>query len=109
MQLVWTPNDALNAEGASSESEARAAQTEMQKLALKNSVRLEVLQAYQAVREAEIALLTTKRGLDSAEEAYRVRRELFRNGRSTSVELSDSELLLIRASLASVNARWISA
>jgi outer membrane protein TolC len=105
VQLVWTPNDALSAGGASSESEARAAQTEMQKAALKNSVRLEVTQAYQAVREAEIALQTTKRGLDAAEEGYRVRRELFRNGRSTSVELTDSQVQLIRASIESINAR----
>jgi outer membrane protein len=105
VQLVWTPNDALNAGSASSESEARAAQTEMQKAALKNSVRLEVMQAYQAVREAEVAQQTTKRGLDAAEEGYRVRRELFRSGRSTSVELTDSQIQLIRASIEAINAR----
>jgi outer membrane protein TolC len=105
VQFIWTPNDALNGAGLSSESEARAAQTEMQKEALKNSVRLDVMQAYQSVREYEIAVETTKRGLDAAEEGYRVRRELFRNGRSTSVELTDSQVQLTRASLDSINAR----
>jgi outer membrane protein TolC len=102
---VWTPNDALSGKGSSDESEARAAQTEMQKEALKNSVRLEVMQAYNAVREFEVAVQTTKRGLDAAEEGYRVRRELFRNGRSTSVELTDAQVQLTRASLESINAR----
>jgi outer membrane protein TolC len=34
-----------------------------------------------------------------------VRRELFRNGRATSVELTDSEVELFRASLEAINAR----
>ena len=41
----------------------------------------------------------------AASEGYRVRRELFRNGRATSVELTDAVLELFRASLESVNAR----
>ena len=52
---------------------------------------------------------TTKRALDAAEEGYRVRRELFRNGRATSVELTDSEVQLIRARLEAVDAGRISA
>ena len=105
LQLVWTPNDSFAAPGAVSEVEARAAQTDMQKAALRDSVKLEVMQAYQALREAEFAVQTTKRGLTASEEGYRVRRELFRNGRATSVELTDSEVELFRASLDSVNAR----
>jgi outer membrane protein TolC len=105
VQLVWTPNDSFAAPGAVSEVEARAAQTDMQKAALRDGVKLEVMQAYQALREAQVAVGTTKRGLTAAEEGYRVRRELFRNGRATSVELTDSELELFRASLESVNAR----
>jgi outer membrane protein TolC len=105
LQLVWTPNDSLAAPGAVSEVEARAAQTDMQKGALRDSVKLEVMQAYQALREAEVAVQTTKRGQAASEEGYRVRRELFRNGRATSVELTDAEVELFRSSLESVNAR----
>jgi outer membrane protein TolC len=105
VQLVWTPNETLNAVGASSETEARASQTEMQKAALRDTVKIEVMQAYQALREAEDAVQTTKRALDAAEEGYRVRRELFRNGRATSVELTDSEVQLSRAGLEAVDAR----
>ena len=50
-------------------------------------------------------MLTARRGLTSAEEGYRVRRELFRNGRATTVELLDSQADLTRESINSVNAR----
>jgi outer membrane protein TolC len=102
VQVVWTPNDTR---GASGDAEARAAQTEMQKQLLRDSVKFEVMQAYNLLREAEIALATTRRGLTAAEEAYRVRRELFLNGRATSVERTDSEVELFRASLEAINAR----
>jgi outer membrane protein TolC len=105
VQLVWTPNDTFNAVGATSDAEARASQTEMQKGALRDSVKIEVLQAYQTLRESEDAVQTTKRALDAAEEGYRVRRELFRNGRATSVELTDSEVQLSRAGADAVDAR----
>jgi outer membrane protein TolC len=105
LQIVWTPNDTFTAGSAGADAEARAAQTEMQKAALRDGLKLEVIQAYQAMREAEVAVGTTKRGLTAAEEGYRVRRELFKNGRATSVELTDAEVELFRASLESINAR----
>jgi outer membrane protein TolC len=105
LQLTWSPNDAFTAKGVAAEPEAKSAQIEKQRAALADGLRIEVVQAYQAVREAEVAVGTTKRGLVAAEEGYRVRHELFRNGRATSVELTDSELELFRASLDSVNAR----
>jgi len=105
VQVVWSPNDSFGASSAAADAEARAAQTDMQKAALRDGVKLEVMQAYNALRDAEVAVTTTKRGLAAAEEGYRVRRELFRNGRATSVELTDSEVDLFRASLESVNAR----
>jgi outer membrane protein len=104
-QLIWAPNDAFNAGAQSAEAEARAAQTEMQKEVLRDSVKLEVIQAFNALREAEVAMQTTQRGLVSAEEGYRVRRELFRSGRATSVELTDAEVELFRAGLDAINAR----
>jgi outer membrane protein TolC len=105
VQLIWTPNDTFNTVGASADAEARASQTEMQKAALRDTVKIEVLQAYQSLRESEDAVQTTKRALDAAEEGYRVRRELFRNGRATSVELTDSEVQLSRAGNDAVDAR----
>ena len=48
---------------------------------------------------------TSERGLAAAEESYRVRRALFQNGRSTSVELTDAETERSRAQLESISAR----
>src|SRR5262249_21081186 len=61
VQLVWTPNDTLTGVGASAETEAKASQTEMQKAALRDTVKIEVMQAYQSLRESEDAVQTTKR------------------------------------------------
>jgi outer membrane protein TolC len=105
VQIVWTPTDIMTATPGARDVEARANQIEMQKAALRDSVKIQVLQAYQALKEAELAVQTAKRGLASAEEGYRVRRELFRNGRATTVELLDSQIDLTRESINSVNAR----
>jgi outer membrane protein TolC len=85
--------------------EAKAAATEAGKQAMVDGLRVEVMQAWQAAREADAALATTARGLASAEEGYRVRRDLFVNGRATSAELTDAETDLTRARLEAVNAR----
>jgi outer membrane protein TolC len=105
VQLVWSPSDALNAGPQVRDAQHRANQIELQKAALRDSIKIQVLQAYQALKEAEVAVQTAKRGLASAEEGYRVRRELFRNGRATTVELLDSQADLTRESINSVNAR----
>jgi outer membrane protein TolC len=103
--VVWSPNDVLTVGAQANDAEARANQTEMQKAALRDSVKLQVLQAYQVLKEAEVAVQTAKRGLAAAEEGYRVRRELYKNGRATTVELLDSQADLTRESSNSVNAR----
>ena len=54
-------------------------------------IALEVKAAVAALREATVALRTSERARAAAAEAYRVRRELFKNGRATSAELSDAE------------------
>ena len=47
---------------------------------------------------------TTKQALGAAEEGYRVRRELFRAGKATLVEVIDAEAELTRARLEVINA-----
>lgn len=105
VRLTWTPNDTFSGSGIVAEAQARAAQTEMQKAKLVDGLKTEVLQAHQALAQAHVAIDTTARALAGAEESYRVRRELFRNGRATSVELQDAEVALFRAGFESVNAR----
>jgi outer membrane protein TolC len=103
--LTWTPTDIPLVRGQVHESEARAAQLEAQRDLTADNVRIEVWSDWQAVKEARQAITTTTSALGTAEEAYRVRRALFQNGRATSLELTDSELDLTRARLEAIDAR----
>jgi len=103
-QLVWTPNDILTARANGADYESRAAQLEAQRGLTRDGVELEVTQAWQAVKEADAALESTKRELASATEAHRVARELFNAGRGTSTTLTDAETELTRARLDALNA-----
>jgi outer membrane protein len=105
VQLTWTPNDAGTSSALSAGLEARRARVAAQKAAFRDALRNEVTQAHQALREAEAGLTTTERGLAAAEEAYRVRRELYGYGRATTVEVIDAETSLLRAGLEMINAR----
>jgi outer membrane protein TolC len=69
-----------------------------------DGVQLEVSQALSAERDAQFAVTVSQQALASADEGYRVRRELFRSGRATLVEVTDSETELTRARLELVNA-----
>lgn len=105
LQVTWSPNDIGTGTALGKNLDARAASTEAQKAALADGLRVEVMQQWQAYREAEASIATTQRGLVSAEEGYRVRKELFAHGRATSVELTDAETDLTRARLEAINAR----
>jgi outer membrane protein len=59
----------------------------------------------EAVHEADFSIESSTRELSSAEEAYRVARELFNNGRGTSTTLTDAESDLTRARLDLLNAK----
>jgi outer membrane protein TolC len=103
-QLVWSPNDVITSRPLSADAEARVNQLEAQRLITRDGIQVEVMQAYQAVLEADFAIGSTKRELDSAQEAYRVARQLFVNQRGTSTTLTDAETELTRARLDALNA-----
>ncbi len=105
VQLSWTPNDALSGRSAGKETEANAAKLRAQRIKLRDAVLLEVTQAVLAARTADEVTATTKVGIAASLEAHRTRRELFKAGRATSVELTDAEAQLLRARLAAVSAR----
>ena len=105
VQLTWTPNDAGTSSAAVAGLEARRARVSAQKAAFRDALRNEVTQSYHALRETEASLTTSERGLAAAEEAYRVRRELFSLGRATTVEIIDAETDVLRARLEMINAR----
>ena len=104
-QVTWSPNDTVTSLASASEIQAKLSNAEQQKSAVRDGVELEVTQAYQGVKEADFAIGSSKQQLASAEEAYRVARELFLNGRATSTTLTDAETELTRARLEQLNAR----
>ena len=103
-RLVWSPNDVVLAKGLGGDAEARYNAIEAQRSVTRDGIELEVVQAYQAAKEADFAVDASKRELASATEAYRVARELFNNGRATSSTLTDAETELTRARLDVLNA-----
>ncbi len=103
-RLTWSPNDALSTKSAAADADAKIAAIEAQKAAAVDGIILEVQQSWTAVKEADYAIDTTARQVASAEEAYRVARELFNAGRATSTTLTDAETDLVRARLEVLNA-----
>jgi len=97
--LSWTPTDIGGAASASGLSRAKALELEAQAKSLRDGLRIEVEQALRAAEEARFAIGVTEHGLKAADESYRVRRELYRAGRSTLSELMDAETGLTNARL----------
>jgi outer membrane protein TolC len=104
-QLTWSPNDTLVAGGNVRDLESRAAAIIANRNVTRDNIEVEVTQTLQAVHEADFSIESSTRELTSAEEAYRVQRELFNNGRGTSTTLADAESDLTRARLDLLNAR----
>jgi outer membrane protein TolC len=102
--MTWSPNDVIVSGYAGADAESRATAAEAQRGAMRDGIELEVMQAWQGIKEADVALESTRRELASAQEAYRVARELFNNGRATSTTLTDAETDLTRARLDALNA-----
>jgi len=104
-QLTWSPNDVLSTNGSVRDLESQVAAIEANKNITRDNIEVEVTQMLQAVREADFSIETSTRELASAQEAYRVQRELFNNGRGTSTTLADAESDLTRARLDLLNAK----
>lgn len=105
LQVTWSPNDALVAGAGRADQEARARSFDAQKTVFRESVEVEIIQAYQDLQVSDIGIITTRRQLESATEGYRVARELFVNGRTTGTALIDAEIALAQTRFDEVNAR----
>ena len=103
-QVTWSPNDVIVSGAAGADAEARAAALDAQKSATRDGIELEVTQAYQGIIEADAAIASTQRQLESAVEGYRVARELFNNGRGTATTLIDAEIVLAQTRFEHLNA-----
>jgi outer membrane protein TolC len=104
-QVTWSPNDVLTANSSANDLDARVAAVEANKQVTRDNIEVEVTQMLQQVHEGDFSIESSKRELASAEEAYRVQRELFNNGRGTSTTLTDAESDLTRARLDLLNAK----
>jgi outer membrane protein TolC len=105
VQITWSPSDALAGGASGADYDARAAALEAQVEATRDGIELETMQAYNAVVDGDVALVTTKRQLDSATEAHRVARSLFATGRGTGTALAAAEAALAQARFDHLNAR----
>lgn len=105
LRLSWTVNDTLSAPAMVAEAQARVEQINAQKQQLLQGLRLEVAAAYADLKRAEANVAVADQGLVAAEEALRVRSELLKAGRATSVEIVDAETKVMQARLSWVSAR----
>jgi outer membrane protein TolC len=103
--VSWSPTDAWLAGATGGETQAKRRQVAAQREGLVDGLRVEVAQSYEGLKVAEAAIETTHSALVASEESYRVRRDLYRNGRSTSVEVTDAETDLTKARFDAINAR----
>lgn len=104
-QITWTPNSVITGLATGGALAAQAAELEADRSRVADGVQIEVVQAYQKVREADAAIASGKQQVTSATEALRVTRELFLNGRATSTTLTEAETQLTRARLEVLNAQ----
>jgi outer membrane protein TolC len=104
-QLIWSPNDVLINGASAADMDSRAANIEANRNVVRDSIEVEVTQTLQEVRQADFGIESSTRELASADEAYRVARELFNNGRGTSTTLTDAETDLTRARLDLLNSK----
>jgi outer membrane protein TolC len=102
--LSFTPTDIPGAQAQASIAEARALELAAQRRALHDALRLDVNRVIRAAEEARFAIGVSRNAADAAEEGYRVRRELYRAGRATTVEVTDAETELTRARIELVDA-----
>jgi outer membrane protein len=105
LALSWTLNEALVTNANDKRYAAEIRELRANRENLERGTRIQVLSAQQAVAIAQRALSTSKKGLDAANESYRVRQALLAAQRATAVELVDAETELTRARIAALNAR----
>ncbi len=83
----------------SAQAEAQLSQTEQALSQLKDGVSLEVTQSYLAVNQAKERADVAKKGVEQAEENYRVTNERYKKGLNVNSDLLDSEVALLSAKL----------
>lgn len=104
-QLTWTPNDWASSDARASRVSADRDRVLAERDAMRDALRREVSEAQRAVLDADASLASVNARRSAAEEAYRVRREMYSLGKGTLVELMNAETELVLARLEWVDAR----
>ncbi|NUP05277.1 MAG: TolC family protein [Polyangiaceae bacterium] len=99
VRLTWVVNDTFSTIGSAKQAKSRTAQLDAQKLALIDSIRLEVIQAHADLLKAAPQIEAANRGVAAAEETLRITKLLFAVGNGTSTALADAENSLTVARL----------
>ncbi|HSC85747.1 MAG TPA: TolC family protein, partial [Polyangiaceae bacterium] len=97
--LSWTPTDIPQAMGEAGSATARASEIAAQRRAMEDGLRVEVAAAISEMNNTLASVQTTREALKSAEEGFRVRTELFKAGRATTLEVTDAQNALTAARL----------
>lgn len=104
VRLTWTLNSFGTASAEAEQTRAQKAQVVSQRQALEDSLRLEILTAYRALREAQLAVVTAGRARVAAEASYESRQQLYQFGRATTFELIEAETARLQARLEVIQA-----
>jgi outer membrane protein len=102
--LVWTPNSTLTGWQAGRKAEVASAKMRADLASQEDSVRGEVVQAYEDLQSAVAVAHASDAQLEAATEAYRVRIEQYRSGDGILVDILDADFALTQARLEHANA-----
>ncbi len=83
----------------STQAEAQLSQTEQALSQMKDGITLEVTQSYLTLNQAKERSAVAQKGVEQAEENYRVTNERYKKGLNVNSDLLDSEVALLTAKL----------
>jgi outer membrane protein TolC len=88
--LSWTPTAIPGVAAGANAAESKASELAAQERSVRDGLRIEVEQAIKSAEISKLAIESNLVTLNSVREAYRVRRELFRAGRATLVDVTNA-------------------
>jgi len=101
--LTWSPNDLLIATAQVDQQSATINQTRAQRQQALDGIVLETTQAFEDYTAAKSSVVSSLRALVASQEAFRVARVLYRNGKSNESQLIDVETQFVSARLSLLN------
>lgn len=104
VQASWSINDFLGVDPKVRAIDAQQRQLAADRAAFELGVRGQISAARSAVALADQTYEASQRGLAAAQGSYQVRKDLFDNGRATTLEVTAAETALTQARIAAIDA-----